>query len=110
MAVGENQWDPILDEFTTHFSTYFSGWIESDVHWGYDLAFDPWPYGYGSKLSHQGTAGFGPCVHLPGFHFGYLFLTHTHTVHVLSRRVGAGALGSHGALPRQLLHEGLAAI
>ena len=22
---------------------YFSGWIESEVHWGYDLAFDPWP-------------------------------------------------------------------
>ena len=34
-------WDPILvgiGEFTTHFRTYFSGWIESDVHWGYDLA------------------------------------------------------------------------
>ena len=22
---------------TTHFRTYFSGWIESDVHWGYGL-------------------------------------------------------------------------
>ena len=33
-------------------------------------------FGYGSKLSHQGTAGFGPCFHLPGFHFGYLFLNH----------------------------------
>ena len=31
-------------EFTTHFRTYFSGWIESDVHWGLtDLDFDPWP-------------------------------------------------------------------
>ena len=27
---------------TTHFSTYFSG--DWDVHWGYDLDFDPWPY------------------------------------------------------------------
>ena len=35
------------------------------------------PTGYGSKLSHQGTAGFGRCFHLPGFHFVYLFLTHT---------------------------------
>ena len=29
--------------------------------------------GYGSKLNHQGTAGFGPYSHLPGFHFGYFF-------------------------------------
>ena len=36
--------DPILvglGGFTTHFRTYLSGW---DVHWGYDLNFDPWPY------------------------------------------------------------------
>ena len=26
-------------------------------------------HGYGS-INHQGTAGFGPCFHLPGFHFG----------------------------------------
>ena len=32
-----------IGEFTTHFRTYFGGWIESDVHWGYDLDFDPWP-------------------------------------------------------------------
>ena len=40
-------WDPILvgiGEFTAQFRLYFSGWIESDVHWGYDLDFDPWPY------------------------------------------------------------------
>ena len=35
------------------------------------------PNGYGSKLNHQGTAGFSPCFHLPGFHFGYIFLTHS---------------------------------
>ena len=30
----------------THFRTYFSGWIESDVHWGLtDLGFDPCPHG-----------------------------------------------------------------
>ena len=40
VAVGQNQWyhfgvgaPPIL--------VYFSG--DWDVHWGYDLAFDPWP-------------------------------------------------------------------
>ena len=44
--------------------------------WMPQLTFRPGnSYGYGSKLSHQGTAGCSPCVHLPGFHFGYLFLT-----------------------------------
>ena len=34
----------------------------------------------GSKLIRQGTAGFRPCFHRPGlgFHFAYLFLTHSH--------------------------------
>ena len=31
-----------VGEFTTHFRTYFSG--DWDVHWGYDLDFDPWPF------------------------------------------------------------------
>ena len=35
-------------------------------------------YGYGSKMNHQGTAGLSPCFHFPGFHFGYIFLTHCH--------------------------------
>ena len=35
------------------------------------------------KISPPGTAGFGPCFHLPGFHLGYRFLTHSHVVHVL---------------------------
>ena len=29
-----------IGEFTTHFRTYFSGWIESDVHLGYNLDFE----------------------------------------------------------------------
>ena len=30
-----------VGEFTTHFRTYFSGWIESDVLWGLtDLDFE----------------------------------------------------------------------
>ena len=32
----------LVGEFTTHSRTYFSG--DWDVQWGYDLAFDPWPY------------------------------------------------------------------
>ena len=43
MAVGQNQWyhfgigaPPIL--------IYFNG--DWDVHWGYDLGFDPWPNGF----------------------------------------------------------------
>ena len=31
---------------TTHFRIYFSGWIESDVHWGYDFDVDPYPFRY----------------------------------------------------------------
>ena len=45
MAVGQNQWYHVWCRGTTRFRTYFSGWIESDVHWGItDSAFDPWPY------------------------------------------------------------------
>ena len=29
-----------IGEFATHFRTYFSE--DGDVHWGYDLGFDPW--------------------------------------------------------------------
>ena len=36
---------------TTHFRTYFSG--DWDVHWGYDLDFDPWPYGGKSQRVSQ---------------------------------------------------------
>ena len=35
-------------------------------------------YGCGSKLNRRGYAGFGPCFHLPGFHFGTGFLSHSH--------------------------------
>ena len=31
---------------------------------------------YGPKLYHQRTAGFSPWFHEPGFHSGYLFLSH----------------------------------
>ena len=34
--------------------------------------------GCGSKLNKRGYAGFGPCFHLPGFHFGTGFLSHSH--------------------------------
>ena len=30
-----------VGELTTHVRTYFGG--DWDVHWGYDLGFDPWP-------------------------------------------------------------------
>ena len=33
---------PFWGRCTTHFRTYCSG--DWDVHWGYDLGFDPWPY------------------------------------------------------------------
>ena len=34
---------PLWGKCATHFRTYFSG--DWDVHWGYDLDFDPWPFG-----------------------------------------------------------------
>ena len=40
MAVGQHQWDPILGQVHHPFQTVLVG-IESDVHWGYDLGFDP---------------------------------------------------------------------
>ena len=35
---------PFWSRCTTHFGTYFSG--DGDVHRGYDLDVDPWPYEY----------------------------------------------------------------
>ena len=35
-------------------------------------------FGCGSTFHHWGTAGLSPWFHLPGFHFGYPFLTHRH--------------------------------
>ena len=34
--------------------------------------FETNPNGQGSELNYQGTAGFGPGLHLPGFHVGVL--------------------------------------
>ena len=34
------------------------------------------PCGCGSKSNRRGYAGFGPCFHLPGFHFGTRFVGH----------------------------------
>ena len=45
----------LLGEFTTHSRTYFSGWIESDVHWGCDLGFDP--RGFCSEGNDRGVLG-----------------------------------------------------
>ena len=38
-------------------------------------------YGCGSKLTRRGYAGFGPCFHLPGFHCGTGFLSHSHILY-----------------------------
>ena len=45
MDVGQNQWYPFgVGEFTTHFRTYFSGWIRSrSLGANRALDFDPWP-------------------------------------------------------------------
>ena len=50
-------------------------------------------HGYGSKLNHWGTAGFSRPFHLPGFHFGYLFLAHRHMRRDLKQRVWSSSDG-----------------
>ena len=45
-------------------------------------------YGCGSKLNRRGYAGFGPCFHLPGFHFGTGFLSHRHMVFLFELELG----------------------
>ena len=56
--------DPILagiGEFATHFRlpVLVGHW---DVHWGYDVDFEPWPFVGTKEISHEvGTAG----RHLP---------------------------------------------
>ena len=44
------------------------------------------PFAYGSKLKHQGTAGFGPWFHFLGFQNGHPFLTHYHLVPEMFRK------------------------
>ena len=50
------------------------------------------PFGCGSKWAHQKTAASSPCFLLQGFHFGYLFLTHSHFAPIHSL---AAYLSSH---------------
>ena len=38
-------------------------------------------FGYSSELKYQGSAGFSPWFHLPGFLFEHRFLTHAHFSH-----------------------------
>ena len=37
-----------------------------------------WVWAVWVKMNRRGYAGFGPGFHLPGFHFGYIFLAHGH--------------------------------
>ena len=50
------------------------GWLALS---GMLSALDVLEDGCSSKLNRRGYAGFGPCFHLPGFHFGTVFLTHS---------------------------------
>ena len=86
-------------------------------------------YGYGSFFltTRNWTTGFGPCCHLPGFHLGYLFWTHSHIqqsfdvsgcywVRRLSNGVGklsdrvAGGGGQLGSQSRRPFMEGLGGV
>ena len=63
------------------------------------------PNGCGAKLNRRGYAGFGPCFHLPGIHFGTGFLSHSQmttwasgSVHFIS--INPSLLKSWGPLQR----------
>ena len=45
-----------------------------------------WSIGYGSKFTRSRCADFGPCFHLPGFHFGTGFLSHSQMAVVVKNR------------------------
>ena len=84
-------------------------WLDTQHFWHFLVASEHWScgkrpsntelvdkehiIGYGSKLHHQGTTGFSPCLHLQGFHFGYLFSTHSHIVVDVSVFLGPGHMG-----------------
>ena len=59
-----------------HFAHFACSFMSSVQTPGDPTKPPPAPCGYGSNLNQQGTTGFSPCFHLPGFHFGDLFLTH----------------------------------
>ena len=44
--------------------------------------------GCGSKLNRRGYAGFGPCFHSPGFHFGTGFLSHGQSGNFFNLQLG----------------------
>ena len=43
----------------------------------------------GSKLNRRGYAGFGPCFHLPGFHFGTGLLSRSHMMFSFKHKKGS---------------------
>ena len=45
---------------------------------GSDFYLRFWTFGCGLKLNRQRAACFSAGLYLPGFHFGYPFLTHSH--------------------------------
>ena len=68
-------------------------------------------HGYGSKFSHQGTAGFGPWLHLPGCHFGCPILIHSHMMSGFLTKVVdllAKETGPHGEPRGVFSSQGLA--
>ena len=69
-------------------------------------------HGCGSKFNRRVYAGFGPCFHLPEFHFGTGFLSHTHMIemgyfkHRLCHDSECGRGGEAGAkVLKQSLHK-----
>ena len=84
----------------------FCKWKDScfDEFDSFPFAFDKNTlFGCGPKFNHQGTTGLSAWFHLPGFQFGYQFLTHSHFARsvlaagvLFFARLGKHALGLFG--------------
>ena len=59
-------------------------------------------FGYGSKKHHQGTAGLSLWFHLPGLHFRFAFLTHSH-LKMIKRKGIARIVCCQMSCPERLL-------
>ena len=67
MGVGRNPVPPVNVPIPTKIPTKMGGELtypKMGFHWFSQAQ---------PHMFHQGTAGFSPCVHLPGFHVGYRF-------------------------------------
>ena len=63
-------------------------------------------HGCGSQLNRRSYAGCGPCFHLPGFHFGTGFFSHSHVFSRCWPGLLAGVMHAlDGCAPHQIAFD-----